>query len=390
MAIVGGTDIRLRLELVQLLSRDFDVCVFGPDRSAVHLFRQVGADYRFYPMTRGVRPWRDLMTVVALARHFRSIHPDIVHTYDTKPCALGRLAAWMARVPVIIGTLPGMGSLYASNGRRIILIRWVYERIQKLACKISDLNILQNAEDLEDFVSRGIMARSKTKIVHGSGVNTQTFRPGKLSGDEASGLRTSIGVGAETFVVAMVSRIMRTKGVLEYATAARQISGRRTDVQFLLIGSDDRDSPDRLTPKELEILSGSVRCLGRRTDVVNILSITDVFVFPSFSMEGVPRALLEAAACGLPIVTTKTRGCSDVVDDGISGILVSPRDPKALVAATLSLLDDPGRRVSLGRAARSRAVREFDVTLIAGQIARLYLDFSRMGSSRQGKIENTR
>src|SRR2546430_14568837 len=89
VALVGGADVRCRVELVQLLSQDYEVVVLGPDRSMESAFKQVGAAYRFFPMSRGISPWRDLVSPVTLVRHFRSIRPNIVHTYDSKPCALG-------------------------------------------------------------------------------------------------------------------------------------------------------------------------------------------------------------------------------------------------------------------------------------------------------------
>ncbi|MDQ6735251.1 MAG: glycosyltransferase, partial [Nitrospirota bacterium] len=127
LAVVGGPDIGLRLRLVQELGRRFDVCVLGSDRDAAPIFRRSDVEYRHYPLARRLSPGRDLLTVAALHRQFRSLKPEVVHTYDTKPSALGRLAAKMARVPVIVGTLPGLGSLYLTETVPTRAIRFIYE-----------------------------------------------------------------------------------------------------------------------------------------------------------------------------------------------------------------------------------------------------------------------
>jgi len=273
-----------------------------------------------------------------------------------------------------------MGSLYGSNRLRIRLVRVIYEVIQALACRVSTLSIVQNADDLEDFISRGVMLRSKTIIVRGSGVNTRAFRPDRLAAQEAAKLRQSLGLSATTLVVTMVSRVIRSKGVLEFAAAADQLRKTEPRAHFVLIGQVDAESPDRLNARELATLRHSVHWLGRRDDIAELLCITDVFVLPTSLMEGIPRVLLEAAASGLPIVTSDTRGCRDVVEHGKTGLLIKPGDSVELSHAILSLLGDPVRRSSLGKEARRRVIQEFDSDLIYGQLTRVYRE--QMGGAR--------
>jgi glycosyltransferase involved in cell wall biosynthesis len=299
------------------------------------------------------------------------LRPAIVHTYDTKPSALGRLAAYLARVPAIAGTLPGMGSLYADNRLRTRLSRGPYQLTQKLACRLSDVTILQNVEDRDDLVARGVVPPATALVIAGSGVDTAQFQPG-IAPEAASRARASLGIEGAGPVVTMLSRVIRPKGVLEFAEAARRIRLAAPEAQFVLAGPIDAESRDRLTSTELATVRGSVHCTGPRSDVAGVLGVTDVFVLPSFYMEGVPRALLEAAACGLAIVTTDVRGCRDVIVDGVSGVLVPPRDVEALQAAIVSLLQDPGKRARLGKEARSRAVSEFDVLKVAARTRDLY------------------
>jgi N,N'-diacetylbacillosaminyl-diphospho-undecaprenol alpha-1,3-N-acetylgalactosaminyltransferase len=128
----------------------------------------------------------------------------------------------------------------------------------------------------------------------------------------------------------------------------------------------------RLTPDELERLKHKVTWTGPRQDVPVVLSISDIFVFPSAFPEGIPRVLLEAASMGLPIVTTKSAGCEDVVEDNLNGFLIPVRDAMALSCAILTLVDQPELRKRFGRISRQRAMEQFDLTLIAEQTRRMY------------------
>jgi glycosyltransferase involved in cell wall biosynthesis len=368
---VGGPDVELRLRIVEELTRDFEVIVLGNGTHPEALYARIGVGYRHYPMCRGINPLADLRSLASLFVQFRALRPDLVHTYDSKPSALGRLAAYLARVPVIAGTLPGMGSLYADNRLSTRLSRLPYQLSQTLACRLSDITIMQNAEDLKDMVDRGVVPRPRGMVIAGSGVDTEHFRPG-ISPGAAGRVRASLGVASSGLVVTMLSRVIRSKGVLEFAEAARRLRSAAPGARFLLVGASDAASRDRLTSAELESVRGSLLCGGARLDVADVLQVTDVFVLPSFYMEGVPRALLEAAACGLAIVTTDVRGCRDVIVDGVSGILVPPRDVEALQAAILSLLQDPAKRARFGNEARRRAVSDFDILKVAARTRDLY------------------
>jgi glycosyltransferase involved in cell wall biosynthesis len=372
LVVVGGPDVDLRVRLVQELAKHFDIAVLGSESLLEATYQQLGLEYRSYPLRRGINPWADLATMTSLFAQFRSLRPDIVHTYDSKPSALGRIAAHLARVSVIVGTLPGMGSLYVDDRPVTRLRRLPYELTQRLACRLSDITILQNSMDLDDFVARKVVPRSKGIVVASSGVDTLRFCPQRLSTEQSARIRSSLGVEDPSHLVTMVARVIRSKGVLEFAEVARRIRETHPRVRFLLVGPVDHESADSLTPGELAAVQQAVRCTGARSDVSDVLAVTDIFVLPSFYMEGVPRALLEAAACGLAIITTDARGCRDVVENGVSGILIPPRGTKELEAAVALLLDDPAGRAALGSEARRRAVAQFDVVAVADRLRDIY------------------
>ena len=327
-------------------------------------------------MSRGVNPLRDAYAVVRLVRIFRQERPTIVHTFDTKPGVWARLAAKIAGVPIIIGTLPGLGSLYASSSAAAKVIRYVYEPLQALASRSADLTVFQNARDAEDFVERGIVSPDRVTVIAGSGVRTDVFTPA-ASGDTTSASRADLGLAGDALVVTMISRVTRTKGVLDFAAAAQKIRALRPEIEFVLAGAADGEGFDALNERELGELDGSVRWIGFRDDVREILAFTDVFVFPSYYREGIPRVLMEAASMGLPLIAVDAPGSTDVVEDGRNGILVPPRNVDAIVAAVLRLADDsllqkPTRPTiaSTGRVApRPRPRRPTDAVVLPGAAA---------------------
>ena len=376
VCLVGGPDVDARLDLMRQLAPDFDILAVGTSHRLGEVFAEAGFSYRRYPMSRGVNPLRDAYAVVRLVRIFRQERPTIVHTFDTKPGVWARLAAKIAGVPIIIGTLPGLGSLYASSSAAAKVIRYVYEPLQALASRSADLTVFQNARDAEDFVERGIVSPDRVTVIAGSGVRTDVFTPA-ASGDTTSASRADLGVAGDALVVTMISRVTRTKGVLDFAAAARKIRALRPEIEFVLAGAADGEGFDALNERELAELDGSVRWIGFRDDVREILAFTDVFVFPSYYREGVPRVLMEAASMGLPLIAVDAPGSTDVVEDGRNGILVPPRNVDAIVAAVLRLAEDSLLRSRLGRQSRALVVSRHDLRLVVQQTRSCYRELLR-------------
>lgn len=372
VVLVGGPDIDARLELMHCLRDSFNISALGSSPELRTKFSTEGFDYSAYRLGRKANPLSDLITVGQLLFILRRLEPDIVHTFDTKPGVWVRLAARLAGVPVIIGTLPGLGSLYASNGLKTRVIRFVYERLQTFACHVSDLTIFQNQDDAHQFVASGVVSEEKTAVILGSGVATGVYAPAEVSKSERDQLRRELGIQPNAIVVAMVGRVIRSKGVLEYMAAAHEVRARHPNVRFLLVGADDHESLDRLSSEELAQLRQALTWPGPRRDIPVLLASSDIFVFPSAYREGVPRVLLEAASMGLPIVTTDSPGCREVVENGLNGFLVPVRDPSALREAIFRLVEQPELRQRFGRLSRQRAIAQFDISIVAEQTRSLY------------------
>jgi glycosyltransferase involved in cell wall biosynthesis len=303
--------------------------------------------------TRSMNPLADLRAAVELWRILRRERPEVLHTHNPKPGLYGRVVGRLARVPIVVNTCHG---LYFTETdpwlkRTILLV------LEGIAARFSDAELVQSHEDLDRLVRTHAYPRRRTRLL-GNGVDLARFRPAVLTADERAKLRAGeLGADDDQIVVGMVGRLVAEKGLLELFDAARRLDDRYVVV---VVGPDDPSKPDALDRETVRgAAAHGVRFLGMRDDVDRLYGAMDLFVLPSWR-EGFPRAAMEAAASGLPVVATDVRGCRQVVDDGVTGLLVPPRDAASLTDAIRSLGDDPERRRVLGGAAVDRARAHFD------------------------------
>lgn len=370
--IVGGPDVHTRIELMEQLSNDFHLSAAGTQSHHKSAFKQAGFTYHRYPMARRMNPIADVYTFASLLRIFQRTRPNIIHTFDTKPSVFARLAGRVLGVPVIVGTIPGLGSLYVSEGLSTRVARTIYEKLQMLASFHSDMTIFQNHFDARQFIESGITPASKARVIRGSGVRTDRYDPASFSSEDKEQIRVQFGIPNDALLITMVSRIMRSKGILEFGAAAQAVRRSHPHVKFLLVGASDEENEDQLTKSESHQLERLVTCVGERDDIPAILAASDIFVLPTSYREGIPRVLLEAASMGLPIIASNSPGCREAVEHGINGLLVQPCDSDALAHAILLLAEEPSLRRQLGRGSRLRAVAQFDLSKVAKEIHSVY------------------
>lgn len=288
------------------------------------------------------------------------VQPDIVHTFSTKPGIYGRIAASRNGVPAIVGTINGVGRLY-SNGAGRSVTRAIYERLQRRASGGSNAVVFQNTWDRDEFVRRGLVHYAKSRVIPGSGVDTCRYRP--ASGAEKGALRERYCIPVDQPVFIMVTRVIREKGVLEYAEAASQIH----DATFLLVGDVDHEGSG-YSAGELEKIRRNIHWLGRRDDVPELLRASDVLVLPTRYREGIPRSVMEAMATGLPVVTThEGSGGLDV------GHTMASYDDQAVATGMNTIINmDRDKRWRIGHRNRCIAETTLNINRIAEQYADLY------------------
>jgi glycosyltransferase involved in cell wall biosynthesis len=306
--------------------------------------------------TRSMAPTRDVAALAELARVLRGLRPTIVHTHNPKPGIYGRIAGRATRVPVVVNTVHG---LYAQPDDRLTKRVLVYGA-ERIAATCSHAELIQNPEDIETLTRLRIPAAKLTLL--GNGIDLSRFDPTTGSAAEVEAARRELGAtGPDDVVVGLVGRLVREKGYPEVFEVARRLRARLPHVRFAVIGGADDEKADSLSETDLaNAAAGGVRMLGSRGDVDALYRGMDLFVLASHR-EGFPRAAMEAAAMGVPAIVTDIRGCRQVVDHEVTGLLVPARDTAALDAAVEKLAQDPERRAAMGIAAQAKSRREFDV-----------------------------
>jgi glycosyltransferase involved in cell wall biosynthesis len=357
---VTTTDISLELllgpQLEALVDAGFEVLgasAPGPYVDALEArgLRHVGLEHA----TRSRAPLEDCRALVELVGLFRRLRPAIVHTHNPKPGIYGRVAARIAGVPVVVNTQHG---LYAVPEEPAPKRAFVYA-LERLAATCSQAELVQNPEDLIALRRLGVPESKLTLL--GNGIDLDRFDPAPVTEVDRSTARAELGGTAPAdVVVGVVGRLVREKGLLEVFDAAQRLRPRVPEVRFAVIGPEEPDKSSALSHDDREAArSAGVRFLGSRDHVVRLYRAMDLYVLASHR-EGFPRSAMEAAAMRLPIVATDIRGCRQVVEPGVTGLLVPPRDPGALAEAIAALAADPERRVRMGAAGRQKAIREFD------------------------------
>lgn len=303
---------------------------------------------------RGMNPLRLLREAGALARLYRQEKPDLVHHVALRPVVVGGLAAWMARVPAVVSAITGMGFLFTDGGRGGLARRLLTRLMPWLLGK--GPVVVQNATDAAHLADWGV-PEGRVRLIPGSGVDVQRFVPTDRTANPQP-------------IVMLPSRLLWDKGVGEFVDAARKLQGR---ARFVLVGEADAGNPTAVPEAQLRAWQAEavVEWWGRQDDMPAVLAKADIVCLPSYR-EGMPKALLEAMACGLPCVTTDAPGCRDCVADGDNGLVVPVKDAGALAAAIGRLLDDPALRARMGRRGRERAVQEFSSGKIIAATLALY------------------
>jgi glycosyltransferase involved in cell wall biosynthesis len=308
--------------------------------------------------------WR---TMVQLWQIFRAVRPDVVHLVTIKPVLLGGLVARLAGVPAVVAAVSGLGFVFLARGTKATLRRWLAGALYSVALGHRNLKVIfQNADDLRSLAKVAYVPAAKVAIVRGSGVDLARYAYVPLPG----------GVP----VVLLAARLLADKGVLEFVQAARLLKLRGCSARFVLVGTVDPDNPTSFTDAEVAAWGndGVMELWGHRADMPQVLAAALLVVLPSYR-EGLPKVLIEAAACGRAVVTTDVPGCRDAIDPGITGVLVPVRNVAALADAMETLINDPVRCAVMGGAGRALAEQAFDVRQVVAAHLQIYQNL--MGKS---------
>jgi len=358
----------------------YDVHIVTPPGAGVEKIVASGLNYHAIPLTRsGMNLIAEAGSLFAMVRLFYKLKPDLVHLVTIKPVLYGGIAARIAGVSGVVAAISGLGFVFMNTGPKVAFVRVLAIQIYRLAFGKQNLKVIfQNPDDCSAIMKATHLKPSKVVMIRGSGVDLTEFVPAPLP------------TGAP--VVLMVSRLLRDKGVSEFVEAAHALRERGSPARFWLIGNPDPGNPTSINENELESWrsAGVVELLGQRDDVAKAITQSNILVLPSYR-EGLPKVLLEAAACGRPVITSDVPGCRDAIEPGVTGLLVPPRDAQALGKAIEILLNDPKRCQDMSSAARHLAEREFSIEKVVAShlcIYRELLTSENSNSSRPSLIIN--
>ena len=362
-----------RLSLAkELRDAGHDVLLVSPPGPYGEKLRAMGLRWIPAPMQRrSLNPLRELILVLWLRRLLRRERVDLVHGFTIKSAVYGSLAARLAGVPARVNAVAGMGYVFTSNALKARMLRPVVRAVMRVAMGGHGVRlILQNPDDVRLFERARIVDSSTVRLIPGSGVNCDRFTP------DPEGAR---GAGAARFRVLLPSRLLWDKGVGEFIDAARRLRSEGRAADFLLAGDPDPGNPASVPEATVRALveEGVVQWLGHVDDMPALFHSVDAVILPSYR-EGLPKGLIEAAACGLALVTTDAPGCREVVTHEVNGLLVPLRDPEGLARAIARLQDDPVLARRLGSAARAKALAEYDERIIIRRTIAVYRELIPM------------
>ena len=352
---------------LHLKEQGAEVVMLSPPGSFGHRFAKEGIRWITLPgMDRAsLNPVREALTLRQVARVLSEERPDLLHNFTVKCAVYGALAARMAGVPAVVNAVAGMGYVFTSDAVMARALRPVVKVLMRgtLGTENSRL-VLQNPDDARAFVDSRLVPEQNIRLIRSSGVNTSRFAPSERTDDSTKPLR-----------VLLAARLLWEKGVQEFVDAAAMVKARGCPMEFLLAGAPDPGNPRSVDQAHVDewVTKGLVTWLGHVDDMPALLRTVDVMALPSYYREGVPKSLIEGAACGLAIVTTDLPGCREVVScHGVDGLHATPRDAASLADLLIQLHEDRALLRRLGESARRKALSDFDEKLVISRTLEVY------------------
>jgi glycosyltransferase involved in cell wall biosynthesis len=337
-----------RLSLIKQLTADgVEVVVVSPQGRYVERLRAEGLHHVTWEVGRQtLSPWKEFPALLALLNIYRRERPDLVHHFTIKPVIYGSIAGRLARVPAMVNSITGRGYVFLGEDRLARFLRPIVLGLYRLSFSHPNQAVtFENQADLSYFINARLIKNNQALLVDGAGVDVDHFIPLPEPGG--------------TPVVVLAARLLWDKGVGDLVDAARILKN-RVPVRVALVGEPDPGNPSTISEDIIHswVEEGVVEWWGWQEDMCSVYERCHIVVLPSY-YEGVPRALLEAAACARPIVATDIPGCRDLVHEGVNGFLVPTHNPEALASALEKLIRDRSLRQRMGAAGRELTVNQF-------------------------------
>lgn len=361
----------LRPLALRLMTEGFDVTVACGGGDYVAKLRELGIKHVENPIARTMNPFLHVAEIFRTYRLMKNGDYDVVHVHTPIAALVGRIAAWLARVPVKIYTAHG----FYFHERMSPWKRAFHVALEKLGAYFGDFIMTVSAEDEKAALELGIAHPGKIETIF-NGVDIEHFSPDSVPSEMRRQLRERLALPQDAFVIGFVGRLVREKGILELVRAVAKLAKDHPNVRLLIVGdalSSDYDAGKEAFRAEAVRLGvcGRISYAGMVDDTRPYLAIMDVFCLPSYR-EGMPVSLLEAMAMGRPCIASHIRGCREEIVHGISGLLVPAGDADALAASIEQLMNQPDFARTLAQAARQRVVKHFSLRDVLDHQVNIY------------------
>jgi glycosyltransferase involved in cell wall biosynthesis len=297
--------------------------------------------------------------IFEIYRLIKSIAPDVLHTITIKPVVYGSLMGKLLNIQTRVASISGLGFVFISNAYKIRFLKIFITFFYKIALNGKSKVIFQNSNDQALFIKLGIINQSQAVLIRGSGVQLSQFK----FTPEPDGV----------LVVMFLARLLKDKGLVEFCSAAEHLLNLGVQARFVLVGDVDFDNPNSITKNELSYFVDRkvVEHWGYRKEVEHIIPLSNIMVLPSYR-EGLPKSLIEAAACGRAVITSDVPGCRDAIIENKTGLLVPAKNVLKLASAINNLLTNSLLRNSMGEAGRQLAIENYDINDVIDTHLKIY------------------
>jgi glycosyltransferase involved in cell wall biosynthesis len=340
-----------KLLALAALDKGYDVYVVSRVNNHGQKIEDLG--FKLIPITidrHGKNIIKELKLLKEIIKIYRRIRPDIVHQIAIKPILYGTIATLFTRTTKIANTFPGLGYVFESKRFKDISIRFFLINIFKLLFMLRPVKVIvQNKDNANLLISEGVCKEKDLSLIRGSGVDLREY----VQSDDVS----------DTPIILFASRLLWQKGIADFVAAASIVRKNITNVRFVIVGEPDKNNPNSVPEATLNEWNegGLVEWWGYQSQMPKTLSKVKMVVLPSFYGEGVPKILIEAAACEKPIITTDMPGCREIVIHKHNGFLVEPHSPEAIAEHVKQLLEDDELCKQMGKEGRRLVESEFSI-----------------------------
>ena len=346
---------------IEAKKQGYEVHIASPEDGCEDTFKIKGLMHHKLPISRtSINIFSEIKAFLNIYFLIKKINPDLLHLITIKPVIYGGIISRLIQIKGVVSAVPGLGYVYISKGIRAAILRFFINYFYKVSFSKKSLKIIfQNKDDMNKLRLAVGFDPIKSVIIKGSGVDLDEFKS------------TPLPEGRP--VISMISRLQEDKGVKEFARAAQMIKERKIEADFWLIGDTDSSYPSPILIEDLQEWEnkGFLSVLGYRKDINILIGNSNIIVLPSYR-EGLPKVLLEAAACGRPVITTDVPGCRAAIEEGKTGLLVPPRDSSSLADKIEYLLGNKELLKKMGNAGRKLAEENFSLDKVVSAHLKIY------------------